>query len=300
MTNINNLTNDTRNCLALGDYIISKDLHYSLESGTLHINELKIAPSTKDINKFYVFMIRVLNKDSKCLVYNYVSYPDVFYFTFMYFLCSRSKLMLNSIYREPGHFLSVIDKSLDSNPVEDKLSLAKTYFNLENFVDNIVKAYYSVTSIEILRLITRLVLQLDNQSMPRLVDLALKKDYVTFVEEILGSLDNYHIIDKIVSLDKNIEPFSIINGCVFIVKDLEKFIQNVRDIGYNLNAGPQSSKGQVNSINSSLSILDMEYRKSLYNHNNYHSNSGYASAPLKLNRDKFSFNNIHMNLGGVR
>jgi len=300
MTNFNLPTNDTRNLLALDKYIISKDLHYSLESGILNNNDVPVAPNT---NKFYFVMIRVLNKDSRSLVYNYISYPYVFYYTFIYFLCCRSKLMItNSVYKEPGHFLSVIDESLDGEPTEDKLTLSKVLFNLDKLTDNITNSYSPITTTDILRLVTRLAIHTDIRSMSRLVDLALKKDYETFVQEILGSLDNYHIISRIFSFDKSIEPFSIINGCAFVVKDLDKLILCVRDINYNLNAGPQPLRGQVNSINNSLSILDMEYRKSLYNHNNYHSKLSEAySVPLpKLNRDKFSFNNIHMNLGGVR
>lgn len=141
----------------------------------------------------------------------------------------------------------------------------------------------------------------DIYSMSQLVDLSLKRDYETFAHEILGSLDNYCEIRRVFSKTKNIEPISVINGCVFIVKDLEKLILCVRDNNYNLNSGPQALRGQVNSINSSLSILDLEYRKSLYNHNNNYSNSGYVNADiLKLSRDKFSFNNVHMNIGGVR
>ena len=64
----------------------------------------------------------------------------------------------------------------------------------------------------------------DIYSMSRLVDLSLKKDYETFAHEILGCLDNYYEIRRVLSVTKNIEPISVINGCVFIVKDLEKLI----------------------------------------------------------------------------
>lgn len=298
MTNFNAPTNDTHNMLKLDEYIISTDLHYSLDSGIPHINGSPVASNT---NKFNIVMITVLNKDSRSLVYNYISYPHMFFDSFMYFLCVRSQFLARpNVYKEPGHFLSVVDKDLNSNPADDKLILTKGIINIENIVDNIVNSYYPITSTDVLKLIIRLVIHTDTSSMSQLVDLALKKDHVVFAQQVLGSLDNYHIIDKVFSLDKNIEPISIINGCAFIVKDLEKFILCVRDSNYNLNAGPQALRGQVNSINSSLSILDMEYRKSLYNHNNYHSNIGYFAGPPKINRDIFSFNNIHMNLGGVR
>ena len=77
-------------------------------------------------------------------------------------------------------------------------------------------------------------------------------------------------------------------------------IISIKNRNYNINAGPQAHRGRVNSINNKLSILDMEYRKSLYNHNNYHVSTGSVSPKLRLNKDKFSFNNIHMNIGSVR
>ena len=43
----------------------------------------------------------------------------------------------------------------------------------------------------------------------------------------------------------------------------------------------------------------MDYRKSLYNHNYFHTSRGINNRYF-LGRDKFSFNNIHMNLGNVR
>jgi len=304
MTNFNNPINDTRNFLALDEHIISKDLYFSLESGILHNNEVPAAPN---INKLYIVMIRVLNKDSRSLVYNYISYPDVFCYTFIYFLCSRNKLMTrNSVYKEPGHFLSVIDKYLHGKPfedgksIEDKLMPSKILFNLEKFTDSISNSYYSTTTTEILRLITRLVIYTDIHSMSQLVDFALKKDSKAFVQEILGSLNNYYIISRVLSLDKSIEPISIINGCLFVVEDIKKFVESIRNYNYNINTGPQPLRGQVNSINNSLSILDMEYRKSLYNHHNHHLIKGNLYSGLRLGKDKFSFNNIHMNLGGVR
>lgn len=98
----------------------------------------------------------------------------------------------------------------------------------------------------------------------------------------------------------NIKPLSIINGCPFVVEYIERFVESVWKYNYNINTGPEKCRSQVNSINHSLSILNMEYRKSLYNHNNYQVVKGNLSSALKLNRDKFSFNNILMNLGGIK
>lgn len=297
MTNFNFPKNDTRNFLALDDYIISYDLHFSLESGILHNNGV---PVTSDTNKFYVLMIRVLNKDSRSLVYNYISYPQEFYYTLMYFLSTRSIATARS-YKEPGDLLSIFDKNFVGDPVEDKLMISKSLLDLEKLIYNMLSFSNSNTYKETFGIINRLVIHTDTRSMSGLVDLAIKRDHESFVNEILGSLDNYHKLRGVLSRDKNVEPISIINGCVFIVKDIEKFILSVKDNNYNLNAGPQPLRGQINSINYSLSILDTEYRKSLYNHNDYHCNSGKTyTSTLKLKKDRFSFKNIHMDLGGVR
>lgn len=132
--------------------------------------------------------------------------------------------------------------------------------------------------------------------MSQLLDLALNDNYKGFIKEILGSLSNYNGMLNILNSQTSVEPFSITNGCIFLVRDLEGLVSNVRK-NYNVNTGPQSLRGEVNSINNSLSILDMHYRDSLYYHNYHHSKSCMT---LRLDRSKFSYQNIHMNLGGVR
>ena len=52
-----------------------------------------------------------------------------------------------------------------------------------------------------------------------------------------------------------------------------------------------------------LSNFDLDYRNNLFYHNRYHynyNNKNISKPILLLPRDKFSFNNIHMNLGPVR
>ena len=136
--------------------------------------------------------------------------------------------------------------------------------------------------------------------MSLLVDLAVKRDYKTFTKEVLGSIENYDSISSKWFTDDVAEAISIINGCLFIVNDIEKFIVDIRNRGYNINAGPQKQRALVSSINSFLSILDMDYRRSLYYHNKYHTLKGSIDIGYKLPSSKFSFNNIHMNIGGVR
>ncbi len=46
--------------------------------------------------------------------------------------------------------------------------------------------------------------------------------------------------------------------------------------------------------------LYLYFRNSLYNHHRYHIKNGNISKRFKLSKRKFSFNNIHMNIGNVR
>ena len=117
--------------------------------------------------------------------------------------------------------------------------------------------------------------------------------------EIFNSINSYEKLFynfKDIEIDK---PFNIINGCLFVVKDLNQFIHNLTGKGLSVNCGPQSQRGQVNSITNFLSCLDQDFRRVLYNHNNYHVRLGHIDRKYLLTRDKFSFKNIHQNIGCV-
>ena len=292
MTNFNYI-HDVRNFLNKDTYIITDEVQRSLEEGKLQDN------ISGDLNGFNLVIISVLNKDKNALVFNYIPYHSIFLTTFIHFAYLRSKINGN-LYKEPGDFLGIVDKDTWGGiNYGGPLGFSKEVYNLSRLFENLLgSSYYSITNADIINIINRLVLQTDINNMSLLVDLAIKKDYKNFTHEVLSSIDGYNEFIK--NVDFNRESISIINGCYFIVKDLDKFIDNIRNRNYNINAGPQPHRGRVNSINNNLSILDMEYRKSLYNHNNYHVSTGSVSPRLRLNKEKFSFNNVHMNLGSVR
>lgn len=96
-------------------------------------------------------------------------------------------------------------------------------------------------------------------------------------------------------------PLNILNGCLFIVKHLNSFIDTInKNDKIVVNKGPQKWRGQVNSINKFLSCLDMDFRNSLYNHNRYHIENNLIDRSYELKKTKFSFRDIHMNIGNVR
>jgi hypothetical protein len=90
---------------------------------------------------------------------------------------------------------------------------------------------------------------------------------------------------------------------LFVVQDKETLLKNISDKGYNVSQGYKQWRGQINSINSFLNYLDVDYRNSLYNHSKLHYSKGNLDNSWKdetLTRKHFSFRNIHQNMGNVR
>jgi len=81
---------------------------------------------------------------------------------------------------------------------------------------------------------------------------------------------------------------------------LDLFLEGIRDKGYNINGGPQRYRSKTSSLKSFLTSVDIDFRESLYNHNNYHVMQGNIYEDLYLSRKKFSYKNIHMNISNIR
>ena len=283
----NSEMNYKKNVLSEESYIIDKDLHYAIVEG---------CSSCED--NFHVLMIRFLNKEEKSLVYNYMIYPKIFVYTYWYFLCYRP-LFVRGIYSDVGQLLTIFDGSLvGENQIKNNLLITKEYADAT--IEIIKNSFYPITSKQIFDIINRLFYIGDIHSINILIDYALNKNHYKFAENLLNTVEGKDVILKCINPGQDSISINIINGCVFVVSDMVKFIKSIKDLGYNINAGPQSQRGRVSNMNNSLSQLDFEYRKSLYNHNNYHINVGNIDKRHLIDRDRFSFKNIHMNIGSVR
>jgi len=91
---------------------------------------------------------------------------------------------------------------------------------------------------------------------------------------------------------------NIISDYLFVVKDLKSFISNLEKKGFILNKGLQSKRGQVNSFNSFLSCLGIDFRTSFYNVQHVYNST--IDPEYRLHRSKFSFENIHNKLVNIR
>lgn len=312
--------NDSPNVLFKDKYIISEKLHYALELSTLNPDiepshsdpGIELSVSNPDIvnsnnkkNKeqkgIYLVMFRVLNLKTKVLVYNYVYYPNFFLETLVVYLSSRCSTRPSIVMREWGEYTCILDHNMGGLTAElGKLDLNRYNRQLNEILSVLGENPFWATNWEsIFRIINKLTYLADYNLMFKLIDLANNKDYKGFAKEILNPIKNY---DKLFNSLKDLEvekPFNIINGCVFVVNDLNLFINNLTDKGLLVNCGPQAQRGQVNSITNFLTCIDQDFRRVLYNHNNYHVRVGNIDKNYILTRDKFSFKNIHINIGRV-
>ena len=291
--NIYNSRMDSRNFLNKNDYIINESLHKSLENEKLD-SELEL--SNKDI---YMTVFKPLDFEKKKLIYGYMPYNKIFLETLLVYILVRNKILVN-FYREPGHFLTVVD---DDNTKTDNLQLNEISFKLGGITEELASDYYSgFRTDETFKIINRLVYFTNCKNISNLIELAFNKQYSPFIKEILSFMPDYDKYeDKILKIDDSFR-LNILKSSVFILEqcNVKSLLNDIRDRGYEISAGPRAQRGRVNSINQFLSILDQDYRNSLYLHNSLHAGNGNILSRHKLDRKKFTFNNIHMNLGSVK
>jgi hypothetical protein len=80
-------------------------------------------------------------------------------------------------------------------------------------------------------------------------------------------------------------------------------LKDISSKGYTISQGPKPWRGQINSINSFLNYLDVDYRNSLYNHSQLHYSKGNLDSSWKnetLTKEHFTFRNIHQNIGNIK
>lgn len=286
-----------KNVLLENKYLISLELYDALEKGYWNNERLL----SKNSNGIYLVMFRVLNKDTNVLIYNYMYYPNIFFICLFAYLIVKDKYINSIIYKEWGDYLTIIDYKFNDSNLEDKFIFNKYNEHLRKSLYGISKSEYIVSNYnETFNLINRMTYVADSKIMSELIDLAYKRCYIEFIKKILGSNNEYNLLEKILENDKEKININIMNSCLFVVQDLSLLIKCIKDKNYIVNEGPQKWIGQINSISNFLSCLDIDFRNSLYNHNRYHIKNKNIDKRFELNRSKFSFKNIHMNIGNVR
>ena len=294
--------NTYKNVLSTGLYLINPNLHEFLQGGSSNRYDGRFM--ARNINGKYLVLIRVLNnKDCKTIIYNYIFYPDIFNPALLYFLLEKKDFRNSTLYSEWGDYLTIMNHS---EYTKDRLCLNEKSEYFIKWLD--YKGLYSDIEIknyvDLYLLINVLTYVADYDITCDLIDLAIKKNYKDFSAKIFNHKDIYNPLNRTFRFNiDNInekENINIINGCLFVVDNLNEFINKIKNRGYIINAGPQKWRGQVNSMSNFLTCLDIDFRYSLYKHNQYHVINNGLDVKYSLTKSKFSYRNIHQNIGGVR
>ena len=143
----------------------------------------------------------------------------------------------------------------------------------------------------------------DYEKMTCLLDSSYIKDYYEYSKIIYDTICSDKFLNKKIFLNNDVKLTNPFNKLLFVVKDKETLLKNISDKGYNVNQGPQQWRGQINSINSFLNYLDVDYRESLYNHSKLHYSKENIDKSWKyelLTKEHFYFWNIHQNIGNIK
>lgn len=309
---------NNKNTLYKDRYLISRELHKALEEERLSVSPSLRTPKTVSKNLgIYLIAIRLLNKEKGTIIYNYVYYPNIFLETFLTYVLIRNNI--KSL--EWGDMFYIIDKNIiDNNPSANYLidtsssnTLNSDYSrlvfsdlsDLNKYFDSIkskrslgLDSSNSITTnlINLINNLTYVTFNMDE--VINIINLSVNKDYKNYIQTIL----NPFVKDKFFHLDDidNNQDINLLNSKLFIVNDINAFRKEAKKNGYDISEGPQKWRGQINSMSELLSSIDTDYRNSLYYHNNFHVRFGQVDIKYALPKSKFSFRNIHMNLGNVR
>lgn len=285
-------TYDSNINIISAEYLFSPELVEALITGKLPLAQ------KYDNNKFtnkndvslYLVFIRILNKEDKKLVYNYVSYNLLFMMPLMMFLLNRQKYNAE-YFSEWGRYFVVLQNSTVEEAKADFLK--QLSFNDDYIKKDLYNPGKDMLSVDPFTFLNSLTYKTCPRHMSNLIDLSFKKAFGEYLKEVLYPTPLYEVFKN--NVDSNIEHHNLLNSCLFLVLDLNVFKTEIESKGYSINEGPKKWRGQIGALSSQINCLDRDFRKALYQHNLFHS---WNYKPIS--KDRFSFNNIHMNLGNVR
>ena len=111
-----------KNVLNKDNYLISDDLYKFIKNqrrSTLYLTDHEKKKST------FLVTLRIVKGKKNLLMYNYISYPEIFTQTLKYFLLSKSDFKNSLVYKEHGNYLTLFDDSIYKSS-EYKLSLNRS------------------------------------------------------------------------------------------------------------------------------------------------------------------------------
>jgi len=291
------------NNLFLGEgkefYLIDKGLKSALKSAH-KFNHMQRS-YTKGDYVYIVILTTVKNKGSRCLVYNYRTYPKQFIrLLYAYIILEQlSPIFMHKKGFVASDYVFVVDKALKSKygfPSDDfdrrgiNIAASRSDFNpAYNFIQ-LVKYY-----------INGELIKKDYQGMVKLINFLVNKSDSHILEFLTENPSIGEFENKI--KEYNLQKiYNYLNRFLFVVSDLDAFIQSVKSLDPEINLGPQKKRGKGSHIDHTLTMVDQGFRDSMYNHNNHYVNNYVLNPEDKyansIPKSYFSYKNIMVNIVG--
>lgn len=298
------------NCLDKDVYLINPELHNLLVTDYNNLNRSsskKGRDIKKDSSGIYMVVFKLLNEKENILIYNYIKYPSAFKDCFInYIFNESSSLIIHNSNNIGIDYLFLLDNSFDYDQtikfnldkITEKLRLIQKYGNTRGIFPRNVMDLYKI-------LLQGCPILTSMDGMCHFIKLSVKKRYYEIGLSLLKIYNLYNkdstglglLKDKL--SNSSLKRYNLLNRSVFIVQDLNLLLEKLEK-SYTINQGPQKWRGQSNSLNNVISVIDNDFRKSLNRHNQYHVNEGTIGRNHLIGRSKFSYQNIHLNIGNVR
>lgn len=288
-------------------FLINITLWNYLQYGHIHrlYNSLR---KTKDGSLYVVVFNKLKNKkDGKyTLIYNYRKYSSIFIESLLlYFIKENKDSFLSDNFTIGSGLLFFIQdellKEYNLHNIDMRIEPVYLNTNTKNYLINKPKHI-----IDIFKLI--MDQNTAGVSIDKMVDiikhsdLNYEKNYEKLIE-ILSEEGKFHLNKKMFYgihnrlVEKKI--YNTLTRFIFVVNDLESLKNILKSLGFkDVNEGSQSFRGCGSYINKIATALDDDWRECLYRHYLFFEKNHQVSQGRKhLSYSKFSYKNIHINLG---
>lgn len=301
---------DDSNCLDKNNYLIYYDLHNLLINGY----KLKRDRTThKEEHGVYITVFKSIKIEGRdVLIYKYVKYPYIFYnCLYRYFLQESSSLVISGDNTVGTDFLFVIENLLFTQDyLDSQVKKISEDFKLKTFKLKTLnsRGIFPRNYVDMFKILLKgCPVLLNREGISKFVELSLKRNIVDIAEGIVHLYGFYPEDNATEGLEilkrkfDNAKNYNLLGRTVFVTDDLDSLIKQLEgSLNEKVNQGPQKWRGQTDSLSHVINSIDNDFRKSMNRHNQFHVNNGTIPRNSLIGRSKFSYQNIHLNIGNVR
>lgn len=294
---------DELNCLDRHRYLISHDLQNLLMNGYRIGGDRVIRKEDKGI---YLVTFKLVNGT---LVYKYIKYPYIFYDTlYSYIVQESSSLVITNDKSVGVDYLFIMKYFFENrNELIDEISKITDKFKYKSLNSN-SRGIYPRNIVDLSKMLLKgCPVFLNDEDICKIIKLVAERRVYDVVVELVKLYDFYKGEEEGISMLKEklkkpkLEKYNFFSRLVFITDDLHSLVKSLK-VPFNgdVNEGIQKWRGQSDSLSHIIDSIDSDFRKSLNRHNQYHVNMGNIPRGSRIGGNKFSYQNVHLNIGNVR